>query len=420
MRFGAGSAGTTDSGQRTGSPVADLLTRFEEAAARLHSSPLPAHSPAAALAHLYGGGAGRAQETPGRGSSGSEALQGTSLLWRVSPSREASPLRSLSTDSLVAAFRARLWGEVEATPPHGSLDRYRATNSDEELSPSVGGDEVEDRRFQSAVLTGIRPHLLEDSADLQNSHRKTGIANSVFESESRRSPAADRRRESRRSRSPVSRRAASPRREAPAEDLRAALEAAAAAAADGASAPVTAAAADTSLKATASEGSLLKGAAAVDAVADALAAAVFEGAWASRPYDPSKYGAICSAREEVPRSPLITRTPLQERSEPNDGAIGFGGSQPKCGEQSSENDIDCCKLGKEHAAKAEDDLGSMLDSLEMQSALFQDHLRECARLIFERRAPRSGPSDAGPVASLPLRGAAVGGLRAGPHGSRLL
>lgn len=98
----------------------------------------------------------------------------------------------------------------------------------------------------------------------------------------------------------------------------------------------------------------LAGTAAVDAVADALAAAVYSGAWLERPYNPAKYAFDADSHR---RSCTPPRTGGMS-------TVSMQGSK-------------------------EGDLNDMLDSLEMQSALFQDHLRECARMIFERRA-RSG------------------------------
>lgn len=131
----------------------------------------------------------------------------------------------------------------------------------------------------------------------------------------------------------------------------------------------------------------------VDAVADALAAAVYTGNGRLGPYDPSKYGTI-------DRTPLQERQLSSERETPIPGAkldfcgaVGEDTTPPKHRSGSGLRQNDTFSAGKPGAA-GEGELGSMLDSLEMQSALFQGHLRECARLIYERRIGGTGsPGD---------------------------
>lgn len=106
------------------------------------------------------------------------------------------------------------------------------------------------------------------------------------------------------------------------------------------------------------------GVSAVDVVADALAAAVYGCTRASRPYDAARY-ADAEPRSRSPATELL----------PGSASLTLSGDAPA------------------PKAQAEGDLSVMLDSLEMQSALFQDHLRECARLIFERRT-RAGETSA--------------------------
>lgn len=83
-------------------------------------------------------------------------------------------------------------------------------------------------------------------------------------------------------------------------------------------------------------------------------------------YDPSKYGEE-SSQDYLLRSDDLRR-PLSERQVPNlaveEEALGLRSS---------------------HKGSANDNLSTMLDSLEMQSALLQGHLRECAQQIHDRR-----------------------------------
>lgn len=88
-----------------------------------------------------------------------------------------------------------------------------------------------------------------------------------------------------------------------------------------------------------------------------------------RRYDPSRY---------------------RERDSREASCVAVGEWQSlRCGVEEAEADSKGeQEPNREHVA---DDLSTMLDSLEMQSALLQGHLRECAQQIHERRLARDSP-----------------------------